>query len=215
MKTDADLKRNVEAELAWDPAVHSTEVGVAVKDGVVTLSGHIDTYAEKYAVQRALRRVPGVKAIAMELDVRLAPGHRRSDTDIAMAIEDALKWNTLVGDKIRVTVDNGWVTLQGEVEWDYQRRSVEKAVRPLMGVVGISNDIMLKPRVTPADIERRIADALKRQLDRELQRMEVKVEGGTVTLTGSVNSWHERDAAQGVAWQAPGVRAVINELRIA
>lgn len=215
MKTDADLKRDVEAELAWDPAVRSTDVGVSVKEGVVTLSGHIGTYAEKYAIQRALRRVPGVKAIAIELDVTLAPNHRRSDTEIALAIEHALKWNTVVPDKITVMVDKGWVTLQGEVEWDYQRRSVEDAVRHLMGVVGISNDIAIKPRVAPTDIEKRIAAALQRQLERELKRIEVKVEGSTVTLKGSVNSWHERDAAQGVAWQAPGVRAVINELRIA
>lgn len=215
MKTDADLKRDVEAELAWDPAVRSTDVGVSVKQGVVTLSGHIGTYAEKYAIQRALRRVPGVKAIAIELDVTLAPNHRRSDTEIALAIEHALKWNTVVPDKITVTVDKGWVTLQGEVEWDYQRRSVEDAVRHLMGVVGISNDIAIKPRVAPTDIEKRIASALQRQLERELKRIEVKIEGSTVTLKGSVNSWHERDAAQGVAWQAPGVRAVINELRIA
>lgn len=215
MKTDADLKRDVEAELAWDPAVRSTDVGVAAKDGVVTLTGHIETYAEKYAIERALRRVAGVKAIAVELDVRLSPEHRRSDTDIALAAEQALKWNTLVPlDKIRITVDKGWVTLQGEVEWDYQRKSVEKAIRPLMGVVGMSNDIMLRQRVTPADIERRIASAFTRQVEREMKRIQIKVEGSTVTLTGSVNSWHERDAAQGVAWQAPGVRAVINELRV-
>jgi len=215
MKTDADLKRDVQAELAWDPAVKSTEVGVAVKDGVVTLSGHLGTYAEKYAVQRALRRVPGIKAIALELDVLLAPNHKRSDTEIALAAEHALQWNTLIPDKIRVTVDKGWLTLQGEVDWDYQRHGAEKAVRPLMGVVGISNEITLKTRVAPADIEKSIANALQRQLERELQRIDVKVDGSTVTLRGSVNSWHERDAAQGVAWQAPGVRAVVNELRIA
>lgn len=216
MKSDAILKRDVEAELAWDPAVKSTQIGVAVKDGVVTLTGHIGTYAEKDAAGRALRRVGGVKAIALELDVRLSPQHRRSDTDIATAVEQALTWNTLVpAEQIRVTVDQGWVTLQGEVEWDYQRRSVDKAIRPLMGVVGISNEVAIKPKVTPADLRSRIGDALKRQVEREVKHLDIKVDGSTVTLRGSVNSWQERDAAQGVAWSAPGVRVVINELQVA
>jgi osmotically-inducible protein OsmY len=215
MKTDADLKRDVQAELAWDPAVRSTQIGVAVKDGVVTLTGHLETYAEKYAAERTLRRVSGVKAIALELDVRLSPEHRRSDTDVATAAEQALKWNTLVPvDEVRLTVDKGWVTLQGEVEWDYQRRSAEKAIRPLMGVVGISNEITVKPKVRPTDLQARISEALKRQVEREVKQLDIKVDGSTVTLRGIVNSWHERDAVQGVAWSAPGVQAVINELRI-
>jgi osmotically-inducible protein OsmY len=215
VKTDLELKRDVEAELAWDPAVQSTAIGVSAKDGVVTLTGHIETYAEKYAAEKALRRVTGVKAIALELDVRLSPEHKRSDTDIATAAEQALRWNTsLPVDKVRITVDKGWVTLQGEVEWDYQRRSVERAIRPLMGVVGLSNDITLKPRVTQAGVQQRIADALKRQVEREVSRMQISVEGSTVTLRGTVNSWHERDAAAGTAWSAPGVTAVINNLAI-
>lgn len=215
MKTDAELKKDVEAELAWDRCARANDVGVAVRQGVVTVTGHISTFAEKHAIQRALRRVPGVKAIAVELDVALAPSHRRSDTDIALAIESALHWNTLVQDKIAVTVDKGWVTLQGEVDWDFQRRSVESAVRPLMGVVGISNDITLKANLAPQDLEKRIGGALQRQLQRELQRIAVKVDGSKVTLTGTVNSWHERDAAEGVVWQAPGVTSIVNELRIA
>jgi len=215
MKTDADLKRDVQSELAWDPAVRSTQIGVAAKDGVVTLTGHLETYAEKHAAERALRRVSGVKAIALELDVRLSPEHRRSDTDIATAAEQALKWNTLVPvDRVRITVDKGWITLQGELEWDYQRRSVEKVIRPLMGVLGISNEIVIKPKVTPTDLQARIAEALKRQVEREVKHLDIKVDGSTVTLRGTVNSWHERDAAQGIAWSAPGVRAVINDLKI-
>ena len=137
MKTDADLKTDVTAELAWDHSVKATAIGVAVKDGVVTLSGHLETFAEKHAATRALRRVAGVKAIALELDVKLAPDHKRSDTDIAAGADKALKWNTLEPlERIRLTVDHGWVALQGEVEWDYQRHSAEKAIRPLMGVVG-------------------------------------------------------------------------------
>ena len=215
MKTDADLKRDVTAELAWDPAVKSTAIGVAVKDGVITLTGHLETFAEKHAAARALRRVAGVKAIALELDVKLSPDHKRSDTDIAAGAEEALKWNTLVPlEVIRLTVDHGWVTLQGEVEWDYQRRSVEKAIRPLMGVVGISNEITLRARPKATDLSRKIEEALTRQAIREAKHIQIDVDGTTVTLSGNVHSWQERDAAQGVAWSAPGVHAVINELRV-
>ncbi|MDP1899980.1 MAG: BON domain-containing protein [Rubrivivax sp.] len=215
MKTDADLKRDVTAELAWDPAVKSNAIGVAVKDGVVTLTGHLDTFAEKHAASRAVKRVAGVRAIALELDVKLAPDHKRSDTDIAQSIEQALKWNTLVPvDLVKVTVDHGWVTLQGVVEWDYQRRSAEKATRPLMGVVGISNEITLRVQPKAVDLSHRIEQALTRQALREAKHVKVDVDGTTVTLSGLVHSWQERDAVQGVAWSAPGVHSVINELRI-
>jgi osmotically-inducible protein OsmY len=215
VKTDADLKRDVTAELAWDPAVKATAIGVAVKAGVVTLTGHLETFAEKYAAERALRRVAGVQAIALELDVKLSPDHKRSDTDIATSAEQALKWNTLVPpEDIRLTVDHGWVTLRGEVEWDYQRRSAEEAIRPLMGVVGTSNEITLRIKPKAADLSRKIEDALMRQALREAKKIQVGVDGTTVTLNGTVHSWHERDAVQGVAWAAPGVHAVINQLRV-
>jgi osmotically-inducible protein OsmY len=213
VKTDADLKRDVTAELSWDPAVKATNIGVAVKDAVVTLTGHLDSFAEKYAAARAVQRVAGVRAIALELDVKLAPDHRRSDTDIAVSAEEALRWNTLVPlDAIRLTVDKGWVTLRGEVEWDYQRRSVEKAVRPLMGVVGVSNEITLRNKPRAEDLSRRIEQALTRQAIREAHHVKVSVEGSRVRLDGHVHSWHERDAVQGVAWSAPGVNEVINNL---
>ena len=216
LKPDSQLKTEVVAELAWDPAVKETAIGVAVKDGVVTLTGHLDTYAEKDMAMRAVRRVAGVKAIAVEIDVKLSAKHVRSDTDIATACERAIQWSTLVPqDAIRMTVDHGWVTLQGEVEWDYQRRSVESAVRPQMGVTGVSNQIKLRARPQVADLERRIEEALKRQALREAQQVHVAVVGNTVKLTGTVHSWHERDAVQGIAWSAPGVQAVSNELRIA
>ena len=215
MKTDNDLKRDVTAELAWDPAVKATAIGVAVKDGVVTLTGHLETFAEKHAAERALRRVAGVKAIALELDVKLSFDHKRSDTDIAVSAEQALKWSTLVPvEAIRLTVDHGSVTLQGEVEWDYQRRSAEKAIRPLMGVVGISNEITLRVRPRASDLSRKIQEALTRQALREAKHIQVDVDGTTVKLSGTVHSWQERAAAQGVAWAAPGVDAVVNELRV-
>jgi osmotically-inducible protein OsmY len=216
MKTDSDLKRDVAAELSWDPAVQATAIGVAVKDGVVTLTGHLDTYAEKEATLRAVRRVAGVKAIAIEIDVKLSAQHQRSDTDIANSAEQALKWNTSIPvDAVRMTVDHGWITLQGEVEWEFQRRSVEQAIRPLMGVVGISNEIKLRARPQTADLAKKIEEALTRQALREARQVHVAIDGTTVRLTGTVHSWHERDAVQGIAWSAPGVRAVINELNFA
>lgn len=214
-KTDSALKAQVVDELVWDPAIKETAVGVAVKDGVVTLTGHLDTYAEKEAAMRAVRRVSGVKAIAVEIDVKLSPSHQRSDTDIAKSIELVLKWNTsLPPDAVRVTVDHGWVTLQGEVDWNYQRLSAESVIRPLMGVVGISDELKLKPKVRAADLSRKIEEALGRQALREAQQIRIAVAGDTVTLTGKVHSWQERQAAQGVAWSAPGVRSVVNELQV-
>jgi osmotically-inducible protein OsmY len=215
MKTDAQLKADVTNELQWDPAVNATTVGVAVRNGVVTLTGHLQTYAEKFAVERAVQRVQGVRATALELDVKLAPGHQRSDTEIAQAVEAALHWHALVdAEKLRVKVERGWVTLSGELDWDYQRSAADKAVRQLMGVVGVSNGITLKPRTTPADVKQRIQEALKRQVSREAQHLEVLVSGGQVTLHGKVHSWAERAAAQGAVWAAPGVTQVVNHLAV-
>jgi osmotically-inducible protein OsmY len=216
MKTDAQLKKDVEAELSWDPAVDATSIGVAVKDGIVTLTGHIRTFAEKHAAVRVLRRVAGVKAIALELDVRLSPSHKRSDTDIAAAIKSALTWSAVVPqDKVVATVENGWVTLRGEVEWEFQRRGVEKVVRPLLGVVGISNEMIIRPKASVTDVKTRIANALKRQIEREIGNLQIDVDGSKVTLRGTVHSWQERDAVQGAAYSAPGVGVVLDELRIA
>jgi osmotically-inducible protein OsmY len=215
MKTDAQLKSDVSAELEWDPSINATHVGVAVNDGVVSLTGHLDTYAEKFALERAVQRVHGVKAIAMEVDVKLEPGHRRSDSEIATAAESALQWHALVpADKILVKVERGWVTLKGEVDWEYQRRSAEKAVRTLTGVVGVSNTLTLKSTTTPANVANRIRDALARHAEREAKHIEVIVNGSVVTLRGAVHSWAERSAAYGAAWSAPGVLTVVNELKV-
>lgn len=215
MKTDEQLKKDVTAELEWDPAVDPAHVGVAVKAGVVTLTGHLDTYAEKYAAQRAVQRVVGVKGIAVEVDVVLDPRHVRSDSEIAAAAESAFKWHALVpADKIQVVVEKGWVTLRGEVDWDYERQEAEKAVRPLVGVVGVSNAITLKPAVVHANVATRIHDALVRQAELDAKGIDVKVTGSTVTLRGSVGSWRESSAASGAAWSAPGVTSVRNELDV-
>ncbi len=215
MKTDAQLKDDVTNELDWDPAINASHIGVAAKDGVVTLTGHLDTYTEKYAVERAVGRVAGVKAIAMEIDVKLEPNHKRSDTEIAAAVESALKWHTQVPDeKISVKVEKGWVTLKGEVDWDYQRKNAEDAIRPLTGVVGVSNGITLKVATTPSNVATRIKDAFTRHAEREAKKIEVAVNGALVTLRGSVDSWAERTAAAGAAWSAPGITNVINEIRV-
>ena len=215
MKTDAQLKKDVTAELEWDPSINASHVGVTAADGVVTLSGHLNTFAEKYAIERAVQRVQGVKAIAMELDVKLEPGHKRSDSEVAGAVESALLWHALVpAERIQVKVEKGWVTLKGEVDWEYQRQNVEKAVRPLTGVVGISNTISLKPSVTPVKVADRIRDAMARHAEREAKHIEVMVSGSAVTLRGTVDSWAERNAAFGAAWSAPGVLSVVNEIRV-
>jgi osmotically-inducible protein OsmY len=215
MKTDAQLKKDVTAELEWDPSINASHVGVAAADGVVTLTGHLSTFAEKYAIERAVQRVQGVKAIAVELDVKLEPGHKRNDSEIATAAESALLWHALVpAERIQTKVEKGWVTLKGEVDWEYQRQNAEKAVRPLTGVVGVSNLLTLKPSVTPAKVGDRIRDAMARHAEREAKHIEVMVSGSAVTLRGTVDSWAERNAAFGAAWSAPGVLSVVNEIRV-
>lgn len=215
MKTDTQLRDDVQAELSWDPAFKASDIGVIVKDGVVTLTGHLASHAEKYAVERAVQRVHGVKAVAVEMTVKLPFGNERTDADIAMAAERALEWNVLVPDgKIRPVVEKGWLTLQGEVEWGYQRSAAEGAVRDLMGVTGVSNLVKVKPKVSPADVEKKIHDALSRQADREASRLSISVSGSQVTLRGTVHSWTERDAVQGAAWATPGVSVVVNDLLV-
>lgn len=215
MKNDVQLKKDVEAELEWDASVNATQVGVSVKNGVVTLTGHLDTFAEKAAVERAVQRVRGVQAIAVELDIKLAPGHVRNDTEIAAAADFALLWHVQVpADRIKIKVDRGWVTLSGDVDWEFQRREAEGAIRPLAGVIGISNDIALKSKVTSLDVGKRIREALTRQAERESEVIKVEVSGRMVTLRGTVHSWAERAAAQSAAWSAPGVDCVVNELRV-
>lgn len=213
MKTDSELKRDVLAELSWDPLVPESRVGVAVDDGVVTLTGHLDSYAEKVATMRAAQRVGGVKAIALELEVIPVGAHQRSDTEIAAAIEHVLGWSTSAPQgRVRVVVEKGWVTLSGELDWNFQRRSVERLIRSLQGVIGITDDIRLKATAAPSNLSSRITDALTRQAMREAKRIEIEVDGSVVTLRGHVHSWAERAAAEGVTWSAPGVSRVNNQL---
>ena len=215
MKTDAELKKLVTDELDWDPSINATRVGVAVRGGVVTLTGHLDTYAERSAIERVVERVKGVKAIAVEIDVKLEPLHHRNDTEIAAAAQDALRWHSLVPDgRVLVKVEGGRVTLEGEVDWNYQRESAADAVRNLTGVRGLDNAVTLKARPVPENIVHRIRDAFARHAQRQARHVNVAIHEGVVTLSGSVESLAERQAAFGAALRAPGVVRVVNELEV-
>ena len=215
MKTDAQLKKDVQDELSWDPAVNATNIGVIVKDGIVTLTGHLESFAEKFAAERATERVSGVQALAMEVEVRLPNRDRRNDADIASAARNALTWNTVVPDsRIHIKVESGWITLTGEVDWDYQRRAAERALRDLLGVVGVKNLIAVTARVSAPDVQKKIIEALERQAETEAKQVQVLVSGSRVTLRGRVHSWPERQAAQVAAWSAPGVTNVVNEIAL-
>ncbi|MDN8615203.1 BON domain-containing protein [Variovorax ginsengisoli] len=215
MKSDVQLKEDILAELKWDPIVNATDVGVIVKDGVVTLTGHLASFAEKYAAERAAQRIGGVKALAVEIEVRPPFAHKRTDAEIASAVDSAIQWNSLVPKgKVHPIVEKGWITLSGEVEWDYQRRAAEASLRNLLGVVGVTNLVKVKPKVDATGLGKKIQDALVRQATREARHIDISVDGGQVTLEGKVHSWAERKAAQGVAWAAPGVSSVINHLHV-
>ena len=217
MKTDAQIKTDVNAELAWDPSVNSTNIGVAVKEGIVTLSGSVETYLQKRNVERAARRVGGVRGIAVDLEVRLAPGHARTDADIAEAAAHALRWHSMVPqDKVQVKVEDGWVTLTGEVGWTYQSAGAEQAVRPLLGVKGVINEIRLKQRADATELRTDLAAAFKRHAQREVDHIAIDIgDGGVVTLRGTVDTLAERHAAVGTAYAAKGVTRVVDHLVVA
>ncbi|MDF3884311.1 BON domain-containing protein [Cupriavidus basilensis] len=213
MKTDLQIKLDVSDELAWDPAVDAATVGVEVNHGVVTLSGHLRTYVEKLAAERAAERVAGVKAVVVELDVRVPGAH--DDEAIAEAARAALQWHAgLPASGIKVRVEKGWVSLAGEVEWAYQRELAERSVEHLRGLAGVINQISIKPRIAPPDVAKRIDAALRRHAEREAAHIRVEVLGSVVTLEGKVDSPQEREAALGAAWSAPGVTKVVDHLAL-
>jgi osmotically-inducible protein OsmY len=211
---DQEIQQDVLAELRWDLGVAASEIGVAVKDGVVTLTGHVDTFVKKWRAEEATLRVNGVAAVANDIEVRLV-GTVRTDADIAAAAVNALNWNsTIPANKVRVTVEKGWVTLRGEVEWQYQRREAEKAVRNLWGVKGIINSITVKPAASPIDLKKKIEDALVRSAQVDANAITVEVQGSKAILRGKVRSWAEKREAERAAWLAPGIISVDNQISV-
>jgi len=215
MKSDAQLQQDVMDELKWEPSVHAAQIGVEVSDGVVTLAGEVSSYPEKWSAEAAALRVAGVKAVAVNMKVKLSALGQRTDADIAQSAKNVLSWSTSVPkDAVQVMVEGGWIVLSGDVEWQYQRQDAAQAVRHLPGVAGISNLIGIKPLLAASSVKSEIEAALKRRAAADTQAIAVEVHGADVTLTGSVQSWAERDLATRAAWGSAGVRKVVDKMTL-
>ena len=214
MKTDIELQRDVIDELRWDPSLKEKELAVAASDGVVTLTGFVPSYPEKWAAERAAERVFGVKAVANDIEVRLPGDRTRPDPELAHKVVEALEWDVQVPDeRIKAAVSNAWVTLEGEVAWAFQREAALRAVRNIVGVRGVTNKITLvPPSVSQYDVTVKIKDALRRRAERDAAGITVETDGNVVTLKGKVPTFAERRAAEGAAWSAPGVKEVRDEI---
>lgn len=215
MKADKQLQHDVLTQLEWEPSLDASQIGVAAKDGVVTLSGSVATYTAKMTAERATKSIYGVRGVANDLEVKIPGSSHRSDADIVAAALGTLRWDASVPDEqIKVTVSNGWITLEGEVEWQYQRNAAEHDVRKLIGVKGVTNRITVRSHVKPGDIKEKIEDAFKRSAELDARRVTVEAQDGKVILRGNVSSWTERDEAQLAAWAAPGLNEVENQISV-
>lgn len=215
MKTDSQIQKDVMDELKWQPFLNSSEIGVAVKGGIVTLSGNVDTYSKKLAAEKAAKKVIGVKAIAEDIQIGVSPVYRKTDTEIAAAVYNALKWHSAVQeDHIKIKVEDGIVTLEGEVEWRYQRDNARFAIQNLSGVRSVINLIIVKPKISPFELEQKISAAFLRSATIDSSKVNVSVSGSEVTLTGKVRSVAESEDAENAAWAAPGVYSVKNRLSV-
>ncbi|MDB4869622.1 MAG: hypothetical protein JWL97_626 [Gemmatimonadales bacterium] len=215
MRTDTDIQRDIEDELRWDPSLDNDDIAVTVRDGVATLAGYVKSYLDKWHAERVASRVKGVKAVANDLSVKLPSSSERPDPDIARAAVDALKWNIAVpADRIQIKVDKGWVTLEGDVDWHFQREAAERAIRSLTGVKGITNLITVRARPTPADVKQKIKEALERGAQFDADRITVEVDGNRAILKGTVRSYAEKRDAERAARNAPGITDVDNRLTV-
>jgi osmotically-inducible protein OsmY len=216
MRSDSEIEKDVKAELEWDPDLDATDIAVSVKNGVVTLTGFVKSYTDRYEAEAAAKRVAGVVAVANDIEVRMPSVDERPDPDIAREAAAAIKSQLPISSEhIKIIVKNGWVTLEGEVEWQYQRQTAENVVRRIKGVKGVSNTILLKPRAEPTEVKRKIQEALRRSAEVDANRIEVEARGGEVILKGTVRSWIEREEAERAAWAAPGVTKVEDRIVVA
>jgi osmotically-inducible protein OsmY len=213
-KSDSQLKQDIETELAWDPKVNSAQIGVSVDKGAVTLLGAVDTYPQKWAAEDATKRVSGVRTVAQDLTVKILSDHKRTDSDIAAAVQHALKWDVLTPNAVTAKVQNGAVTLAGQVKWNFERNAAEKAVRYLTGVAAVHNEITLRPETSAPEVKEKIKSALQRQATKDSDSIHVDTSGSKVTLTGNASSWQSIADASNAAWAAPGVTEVVDHMKM-
>jgi osmotically-inducible protein OsmY len=212
--TEEEIQKNVLEQFKYDPRISPSEIGVTVKDGVVTLLGTVENYTKKWSAEEIALRVAGVKAVVNKLEVKLPSSAVRTDEEIAKAAKQALESSWEIPASVKVSVEKGWLTLHGEVEWHYQKEAAERKVRDIVGVRGVINQIEIKPKVKPDDVKRRIESALIRTAETDAKNIQVEVKDGRVVLRGRVHSWYEKEEAKREAWLAPGVREVVDELVI-